>query len=145
MSLEEYGDSKTTNGKAYAGRLDLFLSRNGIDYQIEAKHCWQHLTSPQAKLKKDLVAVLNRAVADVAKIQACDGRPVGVTFAVPYISSKHPPTTVVAALQRWQEMLESLDVDLLAWAFPPVGWKMIDEGRVFPGVALVGKSAKYAA
>jgi len=51
---------------------------------------------------------------------------------------------MVAALQQWQDMLESIDVDLLAWLFPPVGWRMVHEGYVFPGGALVGKSAKYA-
>ena len=145
MALEEYGDNNTSKGNPYAGRLDLFLSRNGIDYQVEAKHCWQHLTASTPKLRKQLLAVLNRAVDDVAKIPACDSRPVGVTFAVPYISSKHAPTTVVPALQRWQAMLDSLNIDLLAWSFPPVGWKMVYEGYVYPGVALIGKSAKYAA
>ncbi len=145
MALEEYGEKKIIDGKPYMGRFDLFLSRNRVEYQIEAKHLWQDLGVPLAKLKSGLLATLSSAVTDVAKIPKGEGRPIGVTFAVPYISAIHPPTTIVTALERWQGMLDSLNIDLLAWSFPPVGWKMLYDGYIHPGVALVGKAAKYAA
>jgi hypothetical protein len=61
-------------------------------------------------------------------------------FAVPYLLDDDPPT-MIHRFEAWKAILNTLDVDFLAWAFPGVGWKMKWKGRVYPGVALLGKEA----
>lgn len=136
-ALEEYSGKKgRSEDVPYTGRLDLFLSLNRIEYQVEAKFKWNDCSQSSRQIRKEIERSLSAAVRDARDVTSDVRRRFGVVFAAPYLKDGDPET-MVAAIERWRTAVDETRCGAYAWALPREGWAAKWKGFVHPGVAML--------
>ena len=146
LVLEEYRVERiSASQKSRWGRADLWFMTAKKEFVVEAKPVFP--ATPQ-DVQRPVTQLLDEACAqaECGNHEECATR-VGLVFVAPSIP---PQDTVDDFLLKMASALDKCGPDLLAWTFPAKARRLTStypghEGRIFPGVFMVGRLAGAAA
>ena len=140
IALEEYKAKKMTKREEWKGRVDLWFQLKRKMYVIEAKQHWCLIDKQKLNrgLVKDRVQRrLTSAISNVIETPVDEGTPIGIVFVVPKMRERR-----ISLLRNFLDMLHEVKPDFMAWSFPRCCHDLQWKNFFFPGVAVIGKSAK---
>lgn len=146
MDFAEQKRRRGGRGRATArGYADLYMEVETRRYIAEAKQVWFSL-GERADALGHLEEGLAEAELEAQRLDQDEWGTVrlGLVFGVPHVPAGMQEEGEAAWNRRVDEVLEDarqkLEWSFLAWAFPRLSREVLDDGLLYPGVFLVGKT-----
>lgn len=146
-ALEEFSTLRGQEDDKSTGRGDLWIGVSDKTFTVEAKLTWPD--GNQETAKKRVEKRLDEAKAQLKDIElSCQqGNPVSVCYVVPWpkIKTKKVAEETLGNVELLKQLVDFFQTNGHATAlFIPDGAPIIEEDRVYPGVALIARVESWA-
>ena len=148
IAFEEYSDRKRFRSKradssfrSYAGRVDIYIEINRHYFIGEAKSCWPTIPTRSRNQSQYIERFLTAAKRDIRKSRPDGQRRLAIVFVSPIVSRKRKGS-IQKHINEFVDQAKDTDADAVAWVFPNTVSNVVDNGRLYPGTAVIIKEVR---